>query len=282
MFSREAPDSRRKIARANAQTLGEDFRLDAAAAHALLRTLASHRLLEPEPDRAGDYRLTERFREIAAARVVRPLQRWQAKELLEAACRLVAQMNADSTRNSFIVETMAVSGDYMSRSDRIDELVLWPLVKPRHQEGARRIRFSLSETEGAKEIRTALPRAQPLHCRECRRRAASIDASLQRSLSGRRHCGVACGACGGILGMGHVASSAAHWALAIWQKRKSLPCPGLREGTRYREWDVAGEPEVRRSVGDSKDPSVRAQSAPRCSLSWMVQTPLRTRKVAAP
>jgi hypothetical protein len=148
-------------ARVNAQTLGEDFRLDAATAHALLLTLVSHRLLEPERDRAGDYRLTERFREIAAARVVRPLQRWQARELLEAAGRLVAQMNADSARNPFMVEMMAVSGSYMSRSNRIGELVLWPLVKPRHQKSARRIRSSLSETEGAKEIRTALRALSP-------------------------------------------------------------------------------------------------------------------------
>jgi hypothetical protein len=147
--------------RVNAQILGEDFRLDAAASHALLRTLVSHRLLESETDRGGGYRLTERFREFASARVVRPLQRSQARELLDVACQVAARMNADRMRNPLIIDTMAVSGNYMSRSDRISELVLWPLVKPRKATGARRIRSSMNDTEGAKEIRDALRALSP-------------------------------------------------------------------------------------------------------------------------
>jgi len=150
-----------KNARVNAQILGEDFRLDAAATHALLRMLLSHRLLESEPDRAGSYRLTERFREFALARVVRPLQRSQAKELLDVACLLAARINVESTRNPLTIDTMAVSGNYMSRSDRIGELVLWPIVKPRVHTGARRIRSSMTQAEGTKEIRAALRALSP-------------------------------------------------------------------------------------------------------------------------
>ncbi len=162
-------------ARVNAQILSEDFRLDAAAAHALLRTLVNHRLLESEPDRAGGYRLTERFREFALARVVRPLQRAQARELLDAACQLAARMNAGNARNPLVIDTMAVSGDYMSRSDRIGELVLWPLVKPRTPTSARRIRSSMNDTDGAKEIRNALRALSPFIVVNVVTDAASVE-----------------------------------------------------------------------------------------------------------
>jgi hypothetical protein len=161
--------------RVNAQILSEDFRLDAAAARALLRTLVTHRLLESEPDRAGGYRLTERFHEFALARVVRPLLRAQAKQLLDAACQLAARMNAGNARNPLVIDTIAVSGDYMSRSERISELVLWPLVKPRTRTGARRLRSPTNDTDGAKEIRNALRGLSPLIVVNVVTDAASVD-----------------------------------------------------------------------------------------------------------
>src|SRR5205814_7307091 len=64
----------REEARVTIEELREDFRLDAARAEALLRALVERRLLEGAADRP-DYRLTERFREFALARVVPALDR---------------------------------------------------------------------------------------------------------------------------------------------------------------------------------------------------------------
>src|SRR2546421_12045568 len=70
--------------RISAQMLGKDFRVDAGAADAdaLVNALLSSGLLQPFPGHPSDYRLTERFAEFALARVVPPLTRARAKELL--------------------------------------------------------------------------------------------------------------------------------------------------------------------------------------------------------
>jgi hypothetical protein len=143
-------------ARVNAQTLREDFRLEPAAGEALLHALVAGGLLQPEPGRASDYRLTERFHEFALARVVPPLRRAYAKQLLEQACGLAAQINADWTRNPFLVDMVAVSSSYMRRSNKVADLILWPVVKARSQLRVRRFRPSLTEADGVSEIHAAL------------------------------------------------------------------------------------------------------------------------------
>jgi len=145
----------REEARVTVQGLQEDFRLDAAGADALLHALVTSRLLERALD-AQDYRLTERFREFALARVVSPLQRARAKRLLERAGILAAQINAKWTRNPFVIEMIAVSGSYMSRSKTLPELSLWFIVRPRAPGRARVWELSSSRTDGARRIRDAV------------------------------------------------------------------------------------------------------------------------------
>jgi hypothetical protein len=142
--------------RISAQTLGKDFRLDAAAADALVNALLTSGLLQPFPGHPSDYRLTERFGEFALARVVPPLPRARAKELLVQACQLAAKINAEWTANPLMIHMVAVSGGYMSRNSRIGELTLWPVVKRRHDVRARRFGASTSKADGASEIRAAL------------------------------------------------------------------------------------------------------------------------------
>src|SRR5439155_1451485 len=74
----------REEAPVTAEDLRQDFRLDAAGADALLHALVASRLLE-RANATSDYRLTERFREFALARLVPPLQRARAKRLIERA-----------------------------------------------------------------------------------------------------------------------------------------------------------------------------------------------------
>jgi len=138
------------------QMLGKDFRLEPAAADALLQALLARGLLQPFPGHPSDYRLTERFAEFALARVVPPLPRARAKELLEQVNRLCARINTEWTANPLMIHMVAVSGGYMSRSSRISELILWPVVKRRSDVRARRFGASTTKADGASEITTAL------------------------------------------------------------------------------------------------------------------------------
>ena len=146
----------REHARVTVATLRVDFQLDTAAAHALMRALLKQGLLALEPNRPNECRLTERFRELTLVRIVPPLGRARAKELIEDACRLAAQINADEAHNPLFIEMMALSGTYMSRSDKIGEIVLWPVVKPRSRVSSRRHKPSMGEIAAAAEIRGAL------------------------------------------------------------------------------------------------------------------------------
>ena len=120
----------REQAPVTVEDLRQDFRLDTAGAEALLRALIASRLLE-RANTTLDYRLTERFREFALARVVAPLQRARAKRLIERAGILAGQINAKWTRNPFVIAMIAVSGSYMSRNRKLPELNLWLIVRPR-------------------------------------------------------------------------------------------------------------------------------------------------------
>jgi hypothetical protein len=147
--------------RVNAQTLCEDFRLDQAAGDALVDVLASAGLIEADPENAGNYRLTERFHEFAQARVVAPLERTEAKDLIDKACRTAAQINADRTWNPLTIDIMAVSGTYMSRRDSMAELKLWPVVKSRAQVRHRHFGPPMTKAEGSSDIRATLRGLSP-------------------------------------------------------------------------------------------------------------------------
>ena len=142
--------------RISAQMLGTDFRLDAAAIDTLANALLSSGLLQPFPGHPSDYRMTERFAEFALARVVPPLTRARAKELLMQACQLAAKINTEWTANPLMIHMVAVSGGYMSRNSRIAELTLWPVVKRRVDVRARRFGASTSKADGASEISAAM------------------------------------------------------------------------------------------------------------------------------
>ena len=145
----------REEAPVTVEHLREDFRLDATGADALLHALVASRLLKRALD-ASDYRLTERFREFALARVVPPLERVRAKRLIERAGMLAAQINAKWTHNPFAIAMIAVSGSYMSRSRKLPELNLWLIVLPRTPSRASVWGRPSSRGDGARQIRDAV------------------------------------------------------------------------------------------------------------------------------
>jgi hypothetical protein len=143
-------------ARVSAQRLREDFGVDATEGDALVHQLVHGGLLEPHAERAGDYHITERFAEFASARIVAPLPRVRAKQLLDQACQLAGEINAEWTRNPLSIDALIVSGDYMSRQHELSELTLWAVVRPRLRMRAPRWARLPTKPEGADAIRNAL------------------------------------------------------------------------------------------------------------------------------
>lgn len=135
-------------------SLGHDFVLEPTEALRLLRSMLAGGLLVP--DATGYYRPTPRFREYATAPLVAPLSRARAKALVEAACDLAAQINAEWTRNPFEIKTLAVTGSYMSRSDQLPELSLWLVLRPRADTHSRRWRPLLTKGAALRQILTAV------------------------------------------------------------------------------------------------------------------------------
>jgi len=143
-------------ARISAQRLREDFGLDTAGGDELVQEFLNGGLLEPHAERAGEYRITDRFVEFASARIVSPLPRVRAKALLDQACRVAEEINAEWLRNPLEIDAIMVSGDYMSRQHELSELTLWVLVRPRMRVRVPRWAALASKSEGASAIRHAL------------------------------------------------------------------------------------------------------------------------------
>jgi hypothetical protein len=140
----------RERARISAPNLHQDFAVNTVEGQALIGQLVSAGLLQPAPERDDAYRLTERFFEFAAARVVEPLQRPRAKLLLAAGCKLAERINREWTQNPLEIDAFAVYGAYMSREHQIDELNLGIVVAARA-----RSRWMLTKPDGASQLRGA-------------------------------------------------------------------------------------------------------------------------------
>ena len=140
--------------RIDVRSLGEDFRLEAAASWALLRAMLAGGLLLT--DGPGNYRPAARFREYALANVVLPLSRSRARELIERVGKLAERVNANWDRNPYRIKMIAVSGGYMSRSDRLPELSLWLVLNRRPEARTRRWRSPLGKSDALRQIAAAM------------------------------------------------------------------------------------------------------------------------------
>ncbi|MFO1323932.1 MAG: hypothetical protein U1F15_07685 [Burkholderiales bacterium] len=142
-------------ARVSATHLRQDFALDTTQAAALVDEFVADGLLEPPTQDRSGYGLTREFFELAAARIVEPLPRARAKQLLTEACTVAERINEDAVHNPLAIAAFAVYGDYMSRSHRLDELSLGVVVELRAP--SRRTRFGrmLTKADGATAIRAA-------------------------------------------------------------------------------------------------------------------------------
>jgi len=143
-------------ARVRAEHLKQDFAVDTVEGDALLHELVDGGLLRPDDDHPGAFEPTDRLREFAAARVVEPLARARARQLIARACDIVRTINAEWSRNPLVVDALAVSGSYMSRDNELGDLTLGAVVRSR--DAGRRTRWGRmgNKQAGAQAIRAEL------------------------------------------------------------------------------------------------------------------------------
>jgi hypothetical protein len=143
-------------ARVSATNLRHDFALDTREGERLVSDFVAGGLLEPPTERYPGYGLTQEFAELAGARVVDPLPRARAKQILVESCLLAERINDEEVNNPVAIAALAVCGEYMTRKHFLDELWLGVLVEPRPPSRTRiRIGRMLSKPEGAEAIRVA-------------------------------------------------------------------------------------------------------------------------------
>ena len=142
-------------ARVSAVNLRQDFAVDTIGCQALMSDLVSEGLIKPALEQHGDYRLTERFFEFAAARVVEPLPRSRAKQLLGDACDLALHINEEWLHNRVEIAAIATYGEYMSRDDKIADLKFGIVVRSREPTWRTRFGRMTTKAQGAHEIRGA-------------------------------------------------------------------------------------------------------------------------------
>ena len=140
-------------ARISATNLCHDFSVDTVQGEALVNELVADGLLEPPTEGHSGYGFTREFFELADARIVEPMPRARAKQILSEACALAERINEDDVHNPLMVIAVAVYGDYMSREHGLAELSIGIVVDLRPV--SRRMRFGrmLRKSEGAEAIR---------------------------------------------------------------------------------------------------------------------------------
>ncbi|HEY2864158.1 MAG TPA: hypothetical protein VGK37_11120 [Casimicrobiaceae bacterium] len=143
-------------ARVSRRHLCSDFALDPSAPDETLDLLVADGLLRPPDENQADFTLTERFFEYATARVVEPLPRERARQLLGKACALAAHINAEWKTNPLEIAALAPFGSYISQEKLLAELPLGMVVRPRCV--SRRARWTRLATrkDGARQIRAAI------------------------------------------------------------------------------------------------------------------------------
>lgn len=145
-----------ELTRLGERHLHQDFVLGEDEGRTLVALFVAEGLLKAPDAKHVDYRLTNRFLEYASARIVEPLERDRARQLVQRACLLAEVINADWKRNPLEITVLAPFGSYMSQEALLEELQLGVVVGSRAS--ARRARWvrMMSKLDGAREIRAAM------------------------------------------------------------------------------------------------------------------------------
>lgn len=152
------PEAERHAPRVGLGALVQDLELDTRLGRTVIDKMVAGGMLEPVAPDATEYAVTDRFRAIAHARIVEPLPRGDAQQLLTHCAEIAARFNRSATRNEYEIAAIAVYGAYMSRLTDLAELTIGitgrrraPVVRPL-------IGRASAQTEGTADIRAMFER----------------------------------------------------------------------------------------------------------------------------
>jgi hypothetical protein len=152
------PEDTSISASVNMDALVEDFHLTPTASKAIIDEMVQNGVLTKLAPTGANYGITTRFREIARARIIEPLERSQAQLLVAHCAELAEQFNRTALRNKYEIEAIAVYGSYMTRNKAIAELELG--ITGRHRTPGQKnlIGRATTPTEGTERIRQLFER----------------------------------------------------------------------------------------------------------------------------
>jgi hypothetical protein len=134
------------------EALAEDFLLTASASRVAVDQMVQEGYLERQAERDA-YNLTDRFRAVARARIIEPLPRKDAQELVARFRQMAAHFNRTATRNRYEIEALAVFGTYMSTQDDLPDLSIGIAGRRRPPEAQPRFGRATTQSEGTAQLR---------------------------------------------------------------------------------------------------------------------------------
>jgi hypothetical protein len=152
------PEDTSLTAAVDLNALMEDFRLSPTSSRAILEEMVQDGVLTRLTPTGAHFGITPRFREIARARIIEPLERPQAQMLLTHCTELAEQFNRTAIRNKYEIEALAVYGSYMSRNKGIAELQLGITGRRRTPGQKNLIGRATAQTEGTDRLRALFER----------------------------------------------------------------------------------------------------------------------------
>lgn len=146
----------RERATVGLHAIAEDFRLGTAASRAVVDELVNGGLLDRLSPGGLEYAITERFRVLAHARVIPPLQRADAQMIVSHLADVASTFNRRAASNKYEIAELAMFGSYMSLERELAELSI--AVTGRRRPPAREPASGRTTraTEGTDAIRTLL------------------------------------------------------------------------------------------------------------------------------
>ena len=136
--------------------LAEDFGVSAAAGRTLVAELVQHGLLERLSPSGSEYGITERFRALAQARVIPPLPRSEAQDVIAQLARTAAHFNRTALANKYEIGAIAVHGSYMTLDADLADLAIGVTGRRRPPPERPSAGRGTDATEGTAEIRALL------------------------------------------------------------------------------------------------------------------------------
>lgn len=152
------PDSRPRASAVPAEALVEEFAFDPSRSQAMLAEMVESGVLMKMSDTGEHFAITTRFREIARARIIEPLERAQAQMLLTHCAEVAEKFNRSASRNKYEIECIAVYGSYMSRHPGLAEVELAITGRKRSPGQTNFIGRATAQTEGTAQIRQLFER----------------------------------------------------------------------------------------------------------------------------